>query len=131
MSRRKSITIARKPIARTQPIGADAARGISVAETVPGDTAETTSASFGIIGKAVYGAVFCLTYGVVFSALAIGTLVPGKRIIGQAMVDATASARRVFSGAKQRRKNPRHAAQTPSATAQPGAGIEEAPGFVA
>lgn len=55
-------------------------------------------ASLNYCGRAVYGAVYGLTYGVVFGALMVSTLIPGGRLIGQAMLDAGGEARKDFAG---------------------------------
>jgi hypothetical protein len=44
----------------------------------------------------VYGTVFCLSYGVVFSAILLGKCIPGSGLAGQALLDGAGSARRSF-----------------------------------
>ena len=123
MSRKKSVTISRKPRAQSQPVATEA---LEVQESIPESatsehfaavTANITeeftgepgsedkaSVSFGFFGKALYGTTYCMSYGVVFGALLIGKLLPGKDIILQAMTDATDSAKRAFTGLGKRQE---------------------------
>lgn len=45
-------------------------------------------------GKCLYGMTYCLSYGVVLGILLMGLMIPGRSIMGKAMVDATGTARR-------------------------------------
>ena len=125
MSRKKSITISRKPRAQSQPIATGALEALeSVPESARNElvvtmTANLTEAlaekpgsaktcvSFGFFGKALYGATYGISFGVVFGALLIGKLLPGKNIIGQAMTDATDSARLTFMRLGKRQEKPK------------------------
>ncbi|MFM8330950.1 MAG: hypothetical protein ACKN9T_04625 [Candidatus Methylumidiphilus sp.] len=49
-------------------------------------------------GAAVYGTVFCLSYGLMFSALLLGACLPGSALVGRAWQAGTGSARRDFDG---------------------------------
>ena len=127
MSRKKSITITRKPVATTAPIVSGEIQTSSALETTSSVLPEVEAAdTYGLLGKALYWPVYCVTYGVVFGAMAIGTLLPGKTIIGRAMVDATVSAKRPFGGSPQRQKKYQHdsrkdrtSAHTTAESAQP------------
>ena len=122
MSRKKSISFTSRPGARTQTVATDRGYGcgnvddivnMDVIDSVhrvshvpgPGDRpgGGAPSCSSGLLGKALYGTAYGVSYGVVFSVLILGMLVPGRRIIGKAMTDATASAKRTFYGTS---KNP-------------------------
>ncbi|QXP84504.1 hypothetical protein [Methylococcus sp. Mc7] len=50
-------------------------------------------ANSGLIAKAVYGSVYCLSFGVVLSALVLGKLIPGRQLIAKGLQDGTAAAR--------------------------------------
>lgn len=45
-------------------------------------------------GKCLYGMTYCLSYGVVLGILLMGLMIPGRSIMGKAMLDATGTARR-------------------------------------
>lgn len=78
--------------------------------TVKPEKMETTGFTpLKLCGKALYGAVYGVTYGVVFSALIVSTLIPGRRLIGQAMLDAGGAARQDFAklATQQRESNDR------------------------
>ncbi|MEW6037475.1 MAG: hypothetical protein AB1648_04385 [Pseudomonadota bacterium] len=47
----------------------------------------------GLIAKAVYGSVYCLSFGVVLGALVLGKLIPGRQLIAKGLQDGTAAAR--------------------------------------
>ncbi|MDD2768366.1 MAG: hypothetical protein PHT19_06505 [Methylococcus sp.] len=55
------------------------------------ETREETAGN-GLIARAVYGSVYCLSFGVVFGALVLGKLVPGRRLIAKGLQDGTAAA---------------------------------------
>lgn len=64
----------------------------SAPSTTPAD-AFHGSAKPGLIAKAVYGSVYCLSFGVVLSALVLGKLIPGRQLIAKGLQDGTAAAR--------------------------------------
>ncbi|QJD31038.1 hypothetical protein [Methylococcus geothermalis] len=47
----------------------------------------------GLFAKAVYRSVYCLSFGVVLSALVLGKLIPGRRLIAKGLQDGTMAAR--------------------------------------
>lgn len=55
-------------------------------------------------GKCLYGMTYCLSYGVVLGILLMGLVIPGRSIMGKAMLDATGTARRDLM--RIRRKRP-------------------------
>ncbi len=136
MPQKKSVTIGRKPRARSQPIATDAlevqhsipqsassehfaAAPAKIAEEladVPG-SGGGASLSLGFLGQALYGTVYGISYGVVFGALVVGKLLPGENIIAKAMTDATDSAKLAFAGLGKRqekqKKNGRAASKSP------------------
>ena len=107
---RKSVTITRKPgAAESQDAKLDGSLAENVvphprtasthqssANTLP-DRNKRNFAPFKYCGRAVYGATYGISYGVVFSALIVGMLIPGRRVIGQAILDASSAARKDFS----------------------------------
>jgi hypothetical protein len=64
----------------------------------PSQTASKKQASNGFYERTLYGATYYATYGIVYSALVVGALIPGSRVIGQAFSDATKAAKDDFSG---------------------------------
>jgi len=122
MSRKKTVTITRKPIAQGRPIPAAAAETANVSTDWDGanfyssiSSGESAGAPFpeqrnafrrptGVLGKALYSTVYGMTYGIVYGVMSIGTILPGNKIVGNAMVDATVSARRTFHSRQQSRK---------------------------
>jgi hypothetical protein len=109
MARKKTVSISRKPSAE------DAAPEDSGASANPSPLAmtlqpyaeiledEASPLSLGPVGKVVYGTVFCLSYGVVFGAILLGQFIPGSRVLGHALQDGAASARRSFEDKPGRR----------------------------
>ena len=107
---RKSVTITRKPGAagsQDSKLDGNQAENVvphprtastyqSSVNTLP-DRNKKSFAPFRYCGKAVYGAAYGVSYGVVFGALIVGMLIPGGRVIGQAMLDASGAARKDFS----------------------------------
>jgi len=124
MSRKKSVTISRKPSNLAKPATAERTSepgNVSACgseELLPpfrvcgkAGTEETryqpdTEPSMGFLGKALYGATYGVSYGVVFTVLAVGRLVPGRTIIGKAMADATVSAKQAFAALGMRPGKP-------------------------
>ena len=54
-------------------------------------------------GKCLYGMTYCLSYGVVLGILLMGLMIPGRSIIGKAMLDATGTARRDLTRFRRKR----------------------------
>jgi hypothetical protein len=63
----------------------------SAPPAVPAD-AFRDHAKSGLIAKAVYGSVYCLSFGVVLGALVLGRLIPGRQLIAKGLEDGTAAA---------------------------------------
>ncbi len=150
MSRKKSVTIARKPRARSQPVATDASEGQeSIPQrassehfaAVPANVAEDladepgsegrASLSFGFLGKALYGTVYGISYGVVFGALLIGKLLPGENIIAKAMTDATDSAKLAFAGLGKHQEKQKRNERATSKNSRTATGLPQERGLVA
>jgi hypothetical protein len=104
---KKTVTISRKPSGAgeetTATEGLNALPpGLESAAAERGEPSERTTISSevcdgpGPVGCAVYNTVYCVSYGVVFSALMIGKLIPGSGLIGRALRDGASSARQNF-----------------------------------
>ena len=108
MAKKKTINISQKPQApRTEAasergLGTDPFQGYwNEAYDFPNHGSEPSGENpsgppHGLVQKLVYGAVYQSTYVVVFCAMTIGRIIPGRSIIGSAMVQGTAAARRDF-----------------------------------
>jgi len=104
MARRKTVSISRKPSADDAPPADDE----SAAPASPSPLALTLQPyadlvdepppglSLGPVGRVVYGTVFCLSYGVVYSAILLGQFIPGGRVLGHALRDGAGAAQRRF-----------------------------------
>lgn len=102
MARKKTVSISRKPSAADLPaIGEEPAVAASSppypATMNPGGGTDTGLApALGAFGTAVYGTVYCLSYGVMFSVILIGACIPGGALIGRAWQDGSGAARRRY-----------------------------------
>lgn len=103
MARKKPITISRKPTAETiirfdsiPPLHRDSFQAQPL-----NSSPVKSSQSINPLGKAVYGTVYCLSYGVVFGALIIGSLIPGSALIGRALQEGAEAASKDFKRPKQ------------------------------
>ncbi|MGR9106281.1 MAG: hypothetical protein ACU843_05045 [Gammaproteobacteria bacterium] len=98
MARRKTVPISTKPsntgaatvgesaaISSAKPPGASDARS----EIEPIQTSRT-----GPLGTIVYGTVYYLSYGVMFSVTLLGACIPGSTLIGRAWKDGSEAGRR-------------------------------------
>jgi hypothetical protein len=110
MARKKTVSISRKPsnadaVGTPEPSQAAADDNPPKAYLPPSLEPSTdivlvappsapTAPQLGRFGRVVYGTVYCISYGVVFSAILIGQFIPGSRVVGQAMLDGGGSARR-------------------------------------
>jgi hypothetical protein len=106
MARKKSVPISRKPLAdEALPVISESAESASLpplnlklqpyAETL----AEPQAArSLCPAVRVVYGTVYCLSYGVVVSAILLGKLIPGSGLLGHAIQDGAGAASRRFGG---------------------------------
>lgn len=56
----------------------------------------STALPLGPVGRAIYGTVFCVSYGVVFGAILIGYFIPGSGLIGRALNDGAEAAQGTF-----------------------------------
>lgn len=65
-------------------------------------------ASTGLIARAVYGSVYCVSFGVVFSALVLGKLIPGRRLVAKGLLDGTMAARQSMDWFGTRRGGDAH-----------------------
>jgi len=54
------------------------------------------------MGRAIYGTVFCLSYGVAFRAILLGRLIPGGALIGWSLRAGGDSAQRYFEPGPER-----------------------------
>lgn len=119
MARKKTVTFLRKPAAETGAQDIESAASPAPAEAPPPDhgpaaaplsmqlqpvetAAERDTALAPMLnpfGAAVYGTVFCLSYGLMFSTLLLGACLPGSALVGRAWQAGTGSARRDFDGA--------------------------------
>jgi len=109
MARKKTVSISRKPPADSvEPVGGESAAqpGLSplamtlqpYADILHDEPASVRAAlSLGPVGRVVYGTVFCLSYGVVYSAVLIGQFIPGGRVLGHALRDGAGAAERSFA----------------------------------
>ena len=108
MARKKTIAITRKPSTES------AATGIQFAIPEPplklnlnfdapstelrGPSAtDSKTIGYGPIGRVVYGTVYRASYAVVFSAILLGKLIPGSRLIGHALRDGSSAAQHSFT----------------------------------
>ncbi len=130
MSRKKSVIISRRPDGRSRgaaaermfaredalaPFGSIVSQDHREARAKHVDVVPEPTPAMGLLGKVVYGATYGVSYGVVFSVLVVGKLVPGRRIIGQAMTDATAAAKQTFAGLGKRPERAGQGAATDNA----------------
>ncbi len=125
MARKKSITIARKPRAQPQRIDPEVllaresnpenvgSAPVAMSTATPAEelgdrpaAKSKTSGPLGFFGKALYRTAYGVSYGVVFGALVVGLLLPGRRIIAQAITDASDAAKQDFRGLGKRLEKP-------------------------
>lgn len=107
MARKKSIAISRKPSAEPTPstelvLGEPSDNSLQLSETTQSSPI-SADATPGFFGRMVYGTVYGMSYGVVFSALLLGALIPGSQLIGKALEDGSDSAKRDFNLARRPR----------------------------
>ena len=100
MVRKKTVSISTKPSSPDAATTGDESAASSV-ESHAAETSETDGATdlvqtpaLGRVGTVVYGTVYCLSYGVMFSVIMLGTCIPGSALIGRAWQDGTGAARR-------------------------------------
>ena len=102
MARRKTVSISSKPSSSDAAATAEESAASSQESPVPSETDEATdlvrASSLGAVGTVVYGAVYCVSYGVMFSVVMLGTCVPGSSLIGRAWQDGSGAARRKAEG---------------------------------
>ncbi|AAU91505.1 MULTISPECIES: hypothetical protein [Methylococcus] len=60
----------------------------------------------GLVAKAVYGSVYCLSFSVVLGALVLGKLIPGRRVIAKGLQDGAAAARQSLTWLETPRSSP-------------------------
>ena len=107
MARKKTIAITRKPTTATaatsipfaipEPplklnVNLDAA-----AEWREPPPADAETIAYGPVRRIVYGSLYCVSYTVVFSAILLGKLIPGSRLIGHALRDGSSAAQHSFT----------------------------------
>lgn len=97
MARKKTVSISRKPSAAqaSPPPLAMKLQPYESAQDAP--EAALSVASLNPVGRMVYGTVYCLSYGVVYSAILLGQFIPGSGLVGHALLDGAGSARRSFT----------------------------------
>ncbi|MGH8549548.1 MAG: hypothetical protein ACRERU_13300 [Methylococcales bacterium] len=102
MAQKKTVSISRKPSTAGLPaivgeLAAAASPPPSPATLKPNGGSDTVQApTLGPLGTAVYGTVYCLSYGVMFSVILLGACIPGSALIGRAWQDGSRAARRGF-----------------------------------
>ncbi len=109
MARKKTIAITRKPPTTE---AADASIQFAIPEPplklnlnfdapsteLRGPSAtDSKTIGYGPIGRVVYGTVYRASYAVVFSAILLGKLIPGSRLIGHALRDGSSAAQHSFT----------------------------------
>lgn len=116
MARKKTVSISRKPSSVTPPSPVAETAVLDQPQTVPGQDqtprdmpTSTHRPTVGPIGRVVYGTVFCVSYGVVFSAILIGKFIPGSGLIGRGLQDGAGSARSRFIPRTERAEDPHEA----------------------
>jgi len=112
MARKKTVSISRKPSAAdASPVAGEPAAQASppplAMKLQPYESvqdapeAALSVASLNPVGRVVYGTVYCLSYGVVYSVILLGQFIPGSGLVGHALLDGAGSARRSFSQPKR------------------------------
>lgn len=107
MARKKTIPISRKPTGgpmrrgSSEPFGSGSPAAIEAASGPGAGSSEASrqcapKPASGPLGRVLYGAVFGLSYGVVFTAILVGRLIPGSDLIGRGLRDGGDSAQRFF-----------------------------------
>lgn len=118
MAKKKSVAISRKPTAGRElpaapeilpqdapavldvvldpPSGPVYGQAVAAMPRRPAPPAPVAAANPGPLGKLVYGTVFGISYGVVFTAILLGKLIPGSGLMRRAMGDGADSAERFF-----------------------------------
>jgi hypothetical protein len=97
---RKTVSIVRKPSAQAANLTTGPSQSeqlMFVLEHEP-RRAPPEPPVAGFIGRAVYGTLYCLSYGVVFGAMVVGSIIPGSGLIGRALRDGAAAAQGGFHG---------------------------------
>lgn len=110
MARKKSIAISRKPSAEPTPstelvLGEPLDNSLQLSETTQSSPI-SADATPGFFGRMVYGTVYSMSYGVVFSALILGSFIPGSQLVGRALEEGADSAKRDFGLARRPRTTP-------------------------
>jgi hypothetical protein len=104
MAQRKTVSISRKPSTTVIPANGKAT---AVAPSLPppiaplkrnGTSDPELDPTIGLLGSAVYGTVYCLSYGVMFNMILLGSCIPGNALIGRAWQDGARAARSWFPG---------------------------------
>lgn len=111
MARKKTVSISAKPSAQTLPLVLEDAELFSEQTSTPPpfannpvhDSPAADEIRLNPIGRVVYGTVYCLSYGVVFSAMLLGKIIPGSGLIARGMHDGADAAQHVFESAAQSR----------------------------
>lgn len=102
MAKRKTVSISRKPSTVPPTTQSEAPpapdRPLMAMMEALGDAPRERFAppAAGVVGRAVYGTVFYVSYGVVFSVLLVGKLIPGSGLIGRGLRDGAAAAQSDF-----------------------------------
>lgn len=102
MAKRKTVSISRKPSSVPPPDHAEAPAVLAPSPVVMAESRgerprdRPAPPATGLVGRAVYGTVFYVSYGVVFSVLLVGKLIPGSGLIGRGLRDGSAAAQSDF-----------------------------------
>lgn len=102
MAQRKSVKLSTRPVH-----AAEATRGLSAlgGNFISSDEAETreagarsTGSDYGLLAQAVYGTVYALSFGCVFSAILVSRFLPGQEIVARGIGNGARAAHRVAAG---------------------------------
>lgn len=108
MARKKTVSISTKPSSAVQSeeTGARTEGPLFLMEASLEDTDDGQAQPPGPIRRAVYCTVYCVSYGVVFSAILLGKFIPGSHLIGRGIHDGSQAAQRRFEIKPVRTKVP-------------------------
>jgi len=86
--------LANMPDAPPSPIAADTHK--IQPETPRSKPGARAAPAFNPLGYVLYGPVFCISYGLVFTAILLGNIIPGTRYIVRGMHDGADAAQRTL-----------------------------------
>ncbi len=108
MARKKTIAITRKPSTESaatnnqfavpeHPLKLNLNFDAPSTELRGPSATDSKTIGYGPIGRVVYGTVYRASFAVVFSAILLGKLIPGSRLIGHALRDGSSAAQHSFT----------------------------------